>query len=383
MRIIIDTIRIRWHVGPQTTLCQERLPMLIIQLQRIKSVLTVYQQRVLSLSLLVFLLCAASTFKVTAAEVNLYSYRQPFLIQPLLAAFTEATGIAVNVTFAKSGIVDKIRAAGINNPADAVLTVDVSRLNALRQAGLLQSVNSSVINAAVPSQWRDPQGLWFGLSTRARVVVAHRERVAPGAIRRLEDLIANRFRGRICSRSGKHVYNLGLVALLLAEQGEDAAKRWLRGLKANLARKPQGNDRAQAKAIYQGVCDVALINHYYIGKMATNNEKPEQQAWANSLRVIFVDQQDRGQTVNVSGIGVLQHAKNKDHAVALIEFLVSEVAQNIYAKQNFEYPVRATVALHPLIASWGKFKPNTMSMDTIANYLPTASRLVDIIGFDN
>ncbi len=336
---------------------------------------------VLGCALLVCLLCAASTIR--AAEINLYSYRQPFLIQPLLSAFTKESGIKVNVTFAKSGIVDKIRAAGVNNPADAVLTVDVSRLEALRKAALLQPVDSPLINAAVPRQWRDPQGLWFGLSIRARVVVAHRDRVAPDAIRRLDDLTASRFHGRVCSRSGKHIYNLGLLASVIANQGESAAERWLRGLKGNLARKPQGNDRAQAKAIHQGVCDLALLNNYYLGKMLSNTQKPEQQDWAKNLRVFFSDQKTQGQAVNVSAVGIIKHAKNRDNAVKLIEFLVSEKAQNIYAGQNFEYPVRPGVELHPLLEGWGEFKSNTLNLSTIARYLPAASRMVDRIGFDN
>ena len=328
-------------------------------------------------------LIAFNEVQTESEEVNLYSYRQPFLIRPLLDAFTAETGIDVNVTFAKNGIVDKILAAGANNPADAVLTVDISRLRALQRAKLLEPVSSAVINAAVPAHFRHPDGLWFGLTIRARVILAHLDRVPPNAIQSLASLTAKRFRGRICTRSGKHVYNTGLIASVIARDGEVAAERWLRGIKANLARKPQGNDRAQIKAIYQGRCDLAIVNHYYIGKMATNEKKPEQQTWANAVRVVFLDQQGRGQHVNISAAGVIKTGKNKRNAVKLIEFLISEKAQNIYAQDNFEYPVRAGVALHPLLASWGEFKVDEANLNTVSAYLPAAARLVDRVGFDN
>ena len=315
-------------------------------------------------------------------EVNLYSYRQPFLIQPLLDAFSAETGITVNVVYAKKGMVEKIEAAGENNPADAVLTVDVGRLDALRQADLLEAVDSESLRTHVPAHLRHPEGLWFGLTTRARVVWAHQERVAPDAVQRLADLADPKFRGRICTRSGKHAYNVALIASLIAHDGEEAAEAWLRGLKANLARKPQGNDRAQAKAIFEGVCDLAIANHYYMGKMATNEEKPEQQDWAKAVRVVFLDQEGRGQHVNLSGAGIIRTGKNQENALRLLEFLAGEQAQTMYAQDNFEYPVRAGVALHPMLAAWGAFKTDTLSLEAIARHRKAATRLVDRVRFD-
>ena len=318
-----------------------------------------------------------------AAEVNLYSYRQPFLIEPILAKFTEETGVEVNVVFAKKGMIDKIRAAGDNNPADAVLTVDVGRLDGLEKAGLLEPVQSSVLEANVPAHLRHPAGLWFGLTTRARVVYAHRDRVAADEIRNTADLAHPRFRGRVCSRSGKHGYNVAFLAAFIAHHGEAAAEEWLRGVKANLARKPQGNDRAQAKAIHEGVCDVALANTYYMGKMATNEEKPEQQDWAKAVRVRFLDQEDGpGQHVNISGAGVIEGAKNRGEAVRLVEFLSGDVAQAMYAGSNFEYPVKPGVALDPFIESLGRFRADTLSLSEIARHRKAASRLVDRVRFD-
>ena len=329
------------------------------------------------------LLPALPAVPAAAAEVNLYSYRQPFLIEPILARFTEETGVEVNVVFAKKGMIDKIRAAGDNNPADAVLTVDVGRLDGLAKAELLEPVRSSVLEANVPAHLRHPDGLWFGLTTRARVVYAHRERVASDEIRNTVDLADPKFRGRVCSRSGKHGYNVAFLAAFIAHHGEAAAEEWLRGVKANLARKPQGNDRAQAKAIYEGVCDVSLANTYYMGKMAANEEKPEQQAWAKAVRVQFLDQAGGpGQHVNVSGAGVVKGAKNRAEAVRLVEFLSGDVAQGMYASTNFEYPVKPGVAVDPFVESLGRFRADTLSLSEIASHRKAAARLVDRVRFD-
>ena len=333
---------------------------------------------------LLFAVVAPAVFagNAGAAEVNLYSYRQPFLIEPILAKFTEETGIEVNVVFAKKGMIDKIRAAGDNNPADAVLTVDIGRLDALVGAGLLEPVESGVLEAGIPASLRHPDGLWFGLTTRARVVYAHKDRVAADAIMNTSDLADPKLKGRVCSRSGKHGYNVALIAALIARDGEAAAEDWLRGVKANLARKPQGNDRAQAKAIYEGVCDVALANTYYMGKMATNEKKPEQKDWASVIRVHFLDQDGPGQHVNISGAGVIKGARNRAQAVRLIEFLAGDIAQQMYASSNFEYPVKAGIATDPFIEGLGEFRADDRSLSEIASHRKAASRMVDRVGFE-
>ena len=333
-------------------------------------------------ALLAAVLPGLAAAPAAAAEVNLYSYRQPFLIEPILAKFTEETGIEVNVVFAKKGMIDRIRAAGENNPADAVLTVDVGRLDGLVQAGLLEPVASPVLEANVPATLRHPDGLWFGLTTRARVALAHRARVGEDEITNTSDLADPKFRGRVCSRSGKHGYNVAYLAAIIAHRGEAEAEKWLRGVKANLARKPQGNDRAQAKAIHEGVCDVALGNTYYMGKMATNEKKPEQKDWARAVRVQFLDQDGPGQHVNISGAGVIKGAKNRADAVRLIEFLAGDVAQGMYASSNFEYPVKAGVATDPLIEALGEFRADTLPLSEIASHRKAASRIVDRVRFE-
>ena len=328
-------------------------------------------------------LTSATWAKAADTEVNLYSYRQPFLIKPLLDAFTKDTGIKVNVVFAKKGMLEKIKAAGDNSPADAVLTVDIGRLYALKEAGVLQSIKSDALNKNIPAHFRDPEGMWFGLTARGRVLLLSKDRIKPGSIKSYEDLTKPEFKGKICTRSGKHPYNVALIASMIAHHGEEGAQKWLEGVKANLARKPQGNDRAQAKAIFEGVCDIALSNNYYMGKMMTNEKKPEQKKWAAAVNLTYMNQDGRGNHMNISGAAVTKSAKHKDAAVKLVEFLSSDEAQRIYAEDNHEYPVKPGVPYSKLVQSWGDFKADTLSLEKIAKLRPAASRLVDKVGFDD
>lgn len=318
-----------------------------------------------------------------ADEVNLYSYRQPFLIEPLLDKFTQETGTKVNVVFAKKGMLEKIQAAGDNNPADAVLTVDIGRLYALKQAGVFDPVKSDVLEANVPEHLRDPNGLWFGLTQRSRIAMVSKDRVKEGELTSYEQLADPKFKGRICIRSGKNAYNVALIASMIAHHGEEETKKWLEGVKANLARKPQGNDRAQAKAVYEGVCDIAIANTYYMGAMATNDKKPEQKKWADAVRITFLNQDGRGAHVNVSGAGVLKGSKNRDSAVKLIEWLSGKEAQKIYAEVNHEYPVHEDVEPSALVASWGTFKADNLGMEEIARLRERATMLVDEVKFND
>jgi iron(III) transport system substrate-binding protein len=300
----------------------------------------------------------------------------------MLEEFTNQTGTKVNVVFAKKGMIEKIKAAGDNNPADAVLTVDIGRLDGLRKAQLLEPVDSAILNDAIPAHLRHPDGLWFGLTTRARLALTSKERVKPGELETLADLADPKFKGRICSRSGKNGYNVALIASVIAHEGEEAAEKWLTGVRDNLARKPQGNDRAQAKGIYEGVCDVAISNHYYMGKMATNEKKPEQKDWAKAVNVQFLDQDGRGNHVNISGAAVIKGAKNRDDAIRLIEFLSGDIAQQMYASSNFEYPVKAGVATDPLIEALGEFRADPIPLSEIARHRKAASQIVDRVGFE-
>ncbi len=325
----------------------------------------------------------SGTAVASAEEVNLYSSRQPFLMKPLLEAFTKESGIKVNMVYLKKGMLERLKSEGRNSPADLILVSDIGNLHNHDKAGLLQSATSANLAANIPAQYRHPDGNWFGLTVRARVIYASKDRVKPGEVTSYEDLADPKMKGRVCIRSGKHVYNISLLASIIVAKGPEAAAAWAKGVKANLARKPQGNDRAQVKAVYQGECDVAVGNTYYMGKMATNKKDPVQKEWARSVNIIFPNQQDRGAHVNVSGAAVTKAAKNKANAISLIEFLSSESAQKIYAETNFEYPVKAGVALHPMVASWGKFKADKAYLSKIANERSTATKLVDQVAFNN
>ena len=322
------------------------------------------------------------TGTASAAEVNLYSSRQPFLIKPLLDDFTKKTGIKVNMVYLKKGMLERLKAEGRNSPADLILTSDIGNLHNHAKADLLQRVDSSVLRGNIPAQYRHPDGLWFGLTMRARVIFAHKDRVKPGEVTTYEDLAKPHMKGRVCTRSGKHVYNVSLLASIVTAKGNQAGADWASGVKANLARKPQGNDRAQVKAVYQGECDVALGNTYYMGKMATNVKAPEQKNWAAAVRIIFPNQNDRGTHVNISGGGVTKSAKNKENAIKLLAYLSGAEAQKIYAERNFEYPVKPGVALHPLVASWGEFKADEALLAQVAEQRITASKIIDQVAFN-
>ncbi len=313
-------------------------------------------------------------------EVNVYSYRQPFLIKPIFDAFSEASGIKVNVVFAKKGLIERLKREGVNSPADLVLSVDIGVLSDVVEAGLAQPVSSQTLIDNIPAQYRHPEGLWYGLTTRARVVVVAKDRVEPGALKTYEDLTDPQWQGRICTRSGKHVYNVALIAAMIAHHGLQGAQEWLTGVKNNLARKPQGNDRAQVKAIKEGECDLALINSYYIGKMLDNEEQSQ---WAAAVNMVFPNQEDRGTHVNISGMALTKSAPNKDHAIKLMEFLSDDLAQQMYAKENFEYPVKAGVPWSELLNSWGKFKIDELSLATIADTRKEAIKLIDRVGYDD
>ena len=322
-----------------------------------------------------------SVTAVADDEVNVYSYRQEFLMAPLYEAFTAQTGIEVNSIYLKKGLIERLVQEGDNSPADIILTVDIGRLTDAVKQGVTQPLDNDTLKQNIPEQYRDPDGHWFGLTSRARMIVASKDRVDPAQLTTYEDLADEKFSGRICTRSGKHAYMVALTASIIANSGEQAAEDWLSGLKKNLARKPQGNDRAQVKAIKEGECDIAVINNYYMGKML-NDEKGEQQAWAQAVTVIFPNQQDRGTHMNISGIALTKSAPNKDNAVKFMEFLSSDEAQKIYAEVNYEYPVNPSVEQSELVKSWGEFKPDDLSLAKIAGLRAQASKLADIVGYD-
>lgn len=314
-----------------------------------------------------------------AEEVNIYSYRQPELIKPLTDAFTAETGIAVNVAYLEKGMVERLQAEGKRSPADLIFTVDISRLNAAVQAGLTQPVTSETLTANVPDIYHDPEGHWWGLTTRARIVYASKTRVPEGEVTTYEDLADPKWKGRICTRSGTNAYNVALTSAAIYHHGEAAAKAWLEGLKQNLARKPQGNDRAQVKAIWAGECDIAIGNTYYMGQMLAD---PEQKEWADSVNVLFPVFEGAGTHVNISGVAMTKAAPNKDNALKMMEFLTSPQAQEIYAHANYEYPIAPGTEADALVTSWGSFEADPVNLMDLARLRDEALKLTETVDFD-
>jgi iron(III) transport system substrate-binding protein len=327
----------------------------------------------------VFVVGLAGFSPARANELNIYSYRQEFLTKPFIERFEQETGVTVNTVFIKKGMLERLKAEGMSSPADLVMTADIARLQALADAGLLQPVRSADLDRNIPTQYHGPDGLWYGLTTRARVFYYAKERVDPAELSTYENLTYPKWRGRLCTRSGYHIYQLSLLASMIVHHGATVAEEWLEGVKRNLARKPQGNDRAQVKAIKEGVCDLALGNTYYMGQMKAN---PEQRPWADAVSIFFPNQESRGTHVNISGIAVAKSAKNLSNATRFVEFLSSDAAQEMYARQSFEYPVKEGVAWHPEVESWGRFKADDMNLVEIAYHLTTAVKIVDRVAYD-
>ncbi len=324
---------------------------------------------------------ALTALPALADEVNIYTTRQAFLIEPVTQAFTEATGIDVNIAYIDKGLVERLKSEGSRSPADLVMTIDIANLQQIVDADVLQPVDSAVLDAAIPANLRSPDDLWFALTERARIVYAHKDRVAEGEVTTYEDLASEKWRGRICTRPGVHDYNLALLAAVIAHHGEAAAKEWAAGLKANLARKPEGNDRGQVRAIWAGECDISLGNTYYMGAMLSDDE---QKAWADAVRIEFPTFATSGGThINVTGVAMTKAAPNRDNAVRLMEFLVSPEAQAIYAEVNYEYPVLEGAEWSDLVKSWGTFTPDTRDLTEIAKLRGTALRIIEEVGYDN
>jgi iron(III) transport system substrate-binding protein len=328
----------------------------------------------------IFALAMGSTaLPALADEINIYSHRQPELIQPLIDAFTAETGITVNVAFVDKGMAERLVAEGDRSPADLVLTVDIARLMQVVEAGVTQPVQSDVLEANIPETLRDPNDQWFGLTTRARIVYASIDRVQPGEVTTYEDLADPKWAGRICTRSGLNDYNIALLSAVIAHHGEEAATAWAAALKGNLARKPDGGDRDQVQAIAAGECDIAIGNTYYIGQMLAD---PEQKAAAEAVRIDFPVFDGDGVHVNISGIAMTKSAPNQAAAMQFMEWLTSDAAQQVYAETNNEYPVKPGVASSALVASWGTFTPDSISLTDVATHRAAALRIMEEVNFD-
>lgn len=318
---------------------------------------------------------------LAAAEVNIYSARKEALIKPLLDQFTKETGIAVNIVTGKADtLLKRLEVEGRNSPADVLLTVDVARLIRAKEKGLFQQVDSKVLTDVIPEHYRDAEQQWFGLSLRSRVIV-----YAPGRVKETEldsyiDLASEEWKNRICVRSSSNVYNQSLVAAMIANYGLEKTERWASGLVGNFARQPKGGDRDQIKAVAAGVCDIALINNYYLAGMLTSSQE-DQLAAAKKITLFWPNQDGRGTHMNISGAGILKAAKHKAEAIKLLEFLVSDHAQQWYADMNHEYSINPAIESSTVLKSWGKFKADKLNLSLLGKYNKDAVLLMDRVGW--
>ena len=317
----------------------------------------------------------------SAETVTVYSYRQPDLIAPLLEAFTAETGHDVESVFLKKGMIERVQAEGNNSPVDVFLTVDIGRLVSLKEAGITQAVSFDEVNRHIPTQYRDGEGHWYGLTQRGRVLYVSNDLENPPST--YEDLADPAYADMICLRDGQHAYNNALFASFIANLGEEAATDLMIGIRDNLARSPEGNDRAQAKGIYSGECLIGIGNSYYVGLMLTNEAEPEQKEWAASMTVVLPNGEDRGTHMNISGMAMAANSPNPEGAQALMEFLASDAAQEIYAEIVHEYPVSPNAQASDLVQAFGPLTPDTLALEEIAANRTRASEIIDEIGFNN
>ena len=324
-------------------------------------------------------LAAATTAE--AAEVNIYSARQEALIKPQLDAFTKETGTAVNlITGDAKELMQRMEAEGANSPADLLFTTDAGNLTAAKAKGLCQGVRSPKLESTIPAKYRDPDGAWFGLGVRARPIFYVPGKVDPKQLSTYEDLADPKWKGRILVRSSTHVYNQSLLASIIAHDGDVAAEAWAKGVAANLARKPQGGDRDQIKAAAAGEGDLAIVNTYYYAQMLTS-DKPEEHEAARKLKVFWPNQDGHGVHVNISGACVATNARNTGEAVRLLEFLVGDEAQRIYAEMGQEYPVKPGVPPSATLAAMGSFKADDLDLVQLGIHNAEAVRIFDRVGW--
>lgn len=334
------------------------------------------------LSAFATIILSAATGAAMADEVlNVYSHRHYGVDQEINARFAELTGIKIQVVNADADqLIERLKSEGENSPADLLITVDAGRLQRAREEGLLQPLESRILEESTPAQLRDPDGYWYPFSARARVIMVAADRVSNGAISSYEDLAAPDWRGRVAIRSSSSPYNQALVASLVAANGVEATQAWASGIVANMARPPQGGDRDQIRAVANGIADVCVANAYYLGIMLNSSDAADRAA-AESVRIVFPNQAGRGAHFNVSAAGVTAHARNLDAARRYLEFLVSEEVQRMIAETSYEYPISLDYSATPTFEAWGEFKVDTTSFPDIGDHLDDASAIFDSVGW--
>ncbi|WP_417422314.1 Fe(3+) ABC transporter substrate-binding protein [Halomonas sp.] len=335
----------------------------------------------LSASIAAIFAGAAVSSTALADAVNIYSARHYDSDEILYKAFTDETGIEVNVLEGDSDqLMERMQREGIASPADVMLTVDAGRLWRAEQDGLFQSVDSEVLNERLPESMRQPDGLWFGFSQRARVIFYNRENFDPSQIESYEDLADSQFEGKLCIRSSNNIYNQSLLASMIEHHGEEGAEEWAQGVVNNLARNPEGGDTDQILGVASGECDLAVANHYYYVRMLHSDTESDREA-ARKVGVIFPNQDDRGTHVNVGGAGLVANAQNPENGIKFLDFLSSDAAQEILAERNYEFPVVAGIKKDPVLESWGDFKKDELNINVLGENNPEAIRIFDRVGW--
>jgi iron(III) transport system substrate-binding protein len=313
--------------------------------------------------------------------VNVYSHRHYDADRQIFDRFSEETGITVNVVQAGADeLIQRLEAEGASSPADLLITVDAGRLHRAKEAGVLQSVETEALTSRVPDYLRDPDGYWYGITKRARVIAYDKTRTDPGLISNYLDLTSEALEGRIAVRSSGNIYNISLLAALVHELGADAAFEWAEGVRANFAREPQGNDRDQMKAVVAGLADFAIVNTYYVGLLMTSSDPAEQEV-GEKIGIIFPTLPDGGTHVNVSGVGLAAHSPNREDAILLMEYLTDEYAQSRFAGANYEYPVNPSVAPDPIVAAWGTLQDAETPLEVLGSLGDDATRIFDQVGW--
>ena len=341
----------------------------------------------------IFLFVSASLVMATGQVeqpeevVHVYSHRHYDTDQALYDRFEELTGIEVQVVEAGADeLIQRLAAEGSNTPADLLITVDAGRLHQAESRDLLQPIDSPTVRSLLPEHLRDSDGQWFALTIRSRVIAYHRERSDRSLLSTYEALAGEAFANSVAIRSSSNIYNISLLSSLIANLGATAAEEWAQGMTGSFARDPQGNDRDQLRAVASGEADYAVVNTYYIGRMLTSSD-PAEVAVAEQIGVFFPNQpgvagsDGRGAHINVSGAGVTRHADNRDGAVRLLEFLLSDEAQSAYAQANYEFPVRDDIALAPEVAAWGEFVADDLALEALGANAQQATMIFDRVGW--
>lgn len=344
--------------------------------------ITRFKHRALAATLTAIGTAALHAPALADGELNLYTTREPGLVEPLLQAFQKDSGIKVNTVFVKDGLLERVKAEGAQSPADVFMVVDIGNLLELVDAGVTQPIESAELTSVLPAHLRGENNDWFTLSLRDRVLYVDKDLTLSSFT--YEELADPKWKGKVCIRAGQHPYNTALIAAMIAHNGTEATEQWLRSVKDNLARQATGGDRNVARDILGGICDIGIANNYYVGHMKSAEPGSENRQWGDAINVVRPTfAQSGGTHVNISGAAVAQHAPNKDNAVKLLEYLVSVPAQELYANANYEYPIRDGVKLNAITESFGPLSVDTLALTEIAKHRREASELVDKVGFDH